>query len=785
MRTDTGGAPRAGRLILPAFAAFAALVLLLGLQLPPALGRSTTTTAAAEDGVEITLNNVSPSVATPDTPVVVLGTVTNRSKDAIDDPVVRIGLNGSRLSARDQVTNWMNGSGRTASTEIGRTILTEPLRAGRSAQFQLVVRPDRLPEVTERTNLAAALSVTDGTDPDARTHTRLPTAIPWAGSGGAVTRPLDVSWVVPLTLPSDPALFSSTGKARLAAWRRAIGPGSPVDQLLRQLRGLPVTWLVDPSMLEPPISPDEDLPAADAPREGRPNQTPTPAPSSSTEEPEPETSESPESPTSPGASENPSATESDATSSPTPSTSSSPTEDEPEPEPAPDDSSVATLVDGLRQRLVDRGEDQPVWWLPYGDPDVLALHETDGASAVRSALRREPSTATESMSEVTVQWPAASPTSRQLGAATRAWRSARGGSAPPTLLSNAQVADDATGQVAHRLTDGTPVLAYDQGLSGLTEDDDTAGGGGQRVQHFLADSLATYLRNPSRQRDVLVLAPRLDQVDAGSLAGLIRTAEGVPWLRSASASSALVAAEDAPRAARVERPRSVPSAPASPITRGTLSHAAADRRLLGDLGSILVDSGDVVTGWNAAYDELGSARWRGNAQEHATTLRRLSAALHKVPEQVTVLPSSINFFTDAGEVGVTVVNDLNRPLRGVRLSLEPRLPILSIREQPEPMSLRADTRATIRVPLRAQSSGQVAVDARLSTPTGLTLGPSDDAPTQLEFTVRPTGSWLYWVLGAVAGPILVIGVYRSLRKPRREPEPAPAPDDPQPERDDD
>ena len=83
------------------------------------------------------------------------------------------------------------------------------------------------------------------------------------------------------------------------------------------------------------------------------------------------------------------------------------------------------------------------------------------------------------------------------------------------------------------------------------------------------------------------------------------------------------------------------------------------------------------------------------------------------------------------------------------------------------------------------SSGQVSVDARLSTPTGLGLGASDDAPTQLEFTVRPTGSWLYWVLGAVAGPILVIGVYRSLRKPGLEPEPAPAPDEQQAERDDD
>lgn len=775
MRTNPRGAPRAGRLILPALAV---LVLLLGLQLPlPALAGSGTS-AAEDDTASLTLSNISPAVASPNAPLVVLGEITNTGDDAIADPAVRLSLNGSRLSSRDQVTNWMNGSGRTATTDIGRTVLDGPLQPGKSAAFQLLVRPDRLPAIEARTNLAAALSVTDGTDSDAEARATIPTAIPWAGTNDEkVTRPLDVSWVVPLTLPADPALFSSTGADRLAAWRRAIGPGSAVDQLLRQLRGLPVTWLVDPSMLEPPISPDEKLPAADAAPEGKPDETPDPTTPSPTT-PSPTSTET--SPTSSDdGTQRPQESGSSTPSEPSPSTS--PTQ---KAEPPPDDTSVSSLVGDLRQRLVNREGEQPVWWLPYGDPDLLALQQADGKSAVRRRLARLPSTANKSMSNVTVHWPAAPPSARELKVVTGSWSAERPGDAPPTLLDGRQVSDSEAGRVAHRLGDGTPVLAYDEGLSALTEKDGE-GGDGQRVQHFLADTLSTYLRNPDQAHGVLVLAPRLDQADAGSVARLIHATEGVPWMRAEPASTPLSQTDNAKKTARVVRTESTPKAPASPITRATLGHAASDRRLLGDLGSILVDSDDVISGWSAAYDELASARWRGADKDHATTLRQLSTALHKVPNQVTVLPGSINFFTDGGEVGVTVVNELRRPLRNVRLVLEPRLAILEVRDQPEPMTLRADTRATLRVPFRALSSGQVEVDARLSTPTGQPLGASGDAPTQLEFTVRPTGSWLYWVLGAVAGPILVIGVYRSLRKPRREPEPASAPDDPPPESDDD
>jgi hypothetical protein len=45
----------------------------------------------------------------------------------------------------------------------------------------------------------------------------------------------------------------------------------------------------------------------------------------------------------------------------------------------------------------------------------------------------------------------------------------------------------------------------------------------------------------------------------------------------------------------------------------------------------------------------------------------------------------------------------------------------------------------------------------------------------VQVRVTPTGDWVYWALGGVAGAILLLGVWRSVRRrPQDEPEPAAA-----------
>ena len=44
------------------------------------------------------------------------------------------------------------------------------------------------------------------------------------------------------------------------------------------------------------------------------------------------------------------------------------------------------------------------------------------------------------------------------------------------------------------------------------------------------------------------------------------------------------------------------------------------------------------------------------------------------------------------------------------------------------------------------------------------LGSPDGQSTQVQVDVRPTASWIYWVLGSLGGIVFVIGLIRAVRR---------------------
>jgi len=54
----------------------------------------------------------------------------------------------------------------------------------------------------------------------------------------------------------------------------------------------------------------------------------------------------------------------------------------------------------------------------------------------------------------------------------------------------------------------------------------------------------------------------------------------------------------------------------------------------------------------------------------------------------------------------------------------------------------------------------VKVDAVLTTANGTPLGQD----SKVNVRVQPPATWIYWALGGLAGLILVLGTYRSLRR---------------------
>jgi hypothetical protein len=186
---------------------------------------------------------------------------------------------------------------------------------------------------------------------------------------------------------------------------------------------------------------------------------------------------------------------------------------------------------------------------------------------------------------------------------------------------------------------------------------------------------------------------------------------------------------------------------------GTLSDIAGIASILGD-GRLFADT------WTDAQVQELSARWRDHPEGFTTIDTNTTAAINDVSRNVRVAPSSVNFFADQGVMQVTVVNDLAVPIHDVHLTLTPAQPRLRIERQPGPMKIGAKSRANVPLQVTSIAAGLVNVNAVLTTPNGTPLG--QDASVDVH--VQPPAAWIYWVLGALAGLVLVFGTQRSLRR---------------------
>ena len=75
------------------------------------------------------------------------------------------------------------------------------------------------------------------------------------------------------------------------------------------------------------------------------------------------------------------------------------------------------------------------------------------------------------------------------------------------------------------------------------------------------------------------------------------------------------------------------------------------------------------------------------------------------------------------------------------------------------MTVGPGSRATVQFRARALAAGEVEVRTTMTAPDGTAVGRSE----VMQVRVQPTGAWIYWVLGSVAGIILVLGLWRALR----------------------
>jgi len=718
------------------FALFALFVLPAVASMHSVWAMTATPVAAAttvSDSATVSLTSLSPTIALPKASATITGSVRNSGKVSIASPVVRAFIGIQPLTSRDAVSQW-------ADTRVDQQLVTEGVRTplgpnlgpGSSASFTLTVPAAAIPHSEAFAVLPLLVDVvgtlpsgtaSSGTAPaGTQTLGSLHTFLPSLASVKAY-EPFSIAWLVPLTLDPNAALLGTDSAARTAAWTAAIGPGSRLDHLITGTDSSKVTWAIDPAILGPPKTTSLG------------STTPAPTPSAS----------APVAPVQGGAE-------------------------------SPDQVTQETTA--LADRLRAAAPRHTLWSLPYADPDLAALPPlASGVSTLGELITHSPSLdAAVGPARTDIAWPVAGTLTTRRESQLKAAFSPRVLGGVVTSASNLANNSGHTQNASRQSSDGLPLLSYDEDLSRTFAQTSTAASGTVTIQRFLADTMALLGERPgTHHRSVLVVAPRTFAGDPTVLGSFFAAIAKAPWLIPATTDQLLaasqVAAPEPPGVVTTPTPTSAatPATPTtadplvpvrSPLTAARLGTISRMTSAIAGVASIRDDPEPFRARWTDAQNQTVSTRWRGHAGELDQIDKATLAAISTVSQGVRVAPSSVNFFADKGVLQITVVNNLDIPVHGVHLTLTPGQPRLRIEQQPGPLRIGAKSRTNVQIRITAVAAGLVPIKAVLTAANGTPLGQN----AHVDVRVQPTSTWIYWVLGAVAGLILVLGTYRSLRR---------------------
>lgn len=761
---------------------------------------STVATPFAQPGT-LVLTSVSPAVAGPTTPVVVTGTIRSVEGEAFANPTVRVVRGRSSVTTQDALDAWVASGDPTAGSEIGRVSVPGVVAPGAPLTFSVTLPPD---SVRLTRAYGAVPIVIDVQSNDGQTRGLIRTFVGWQRAPEYT--PISLATVVPITLDPDPALQALDPAVRGQAWIAAVGSASRLARLVTAAGrgGIPLSYAVDPAILGPlkvagksgaqsGVSADL-LPPAGGP--AAPIPPPAPAPSS------PSPPSSPPTPVSP------------AVAGPQPSVAVSappttPTTPATAPDPATTPSEVGARASFLAA-LAAATAGQRVYALPESDFDLAALRPGDtGSALVGQALL--PAT------RLTTALPAALPATSPAGTAGAlprlAWPvdgvlteglderlRAAYRTGPDVLLLSAATTrtGELTPEGAARTAAGTPVARWDDRLSDIAAHAGDPLLTAEVLQRFAAQSAVLLAERPSIRRDAVVALPRGLDPDAAALSRFLQDVRTIPWLTPVGLDA--VATHGAGSTTPIATaPPTGASRAVSGATSGAASGAASGDRSETTSGApsgavaptVLTDGvlpaiterqaalmayrvaqpntvGDVTTTdrWVDIALTLTSVRWRTNPTGFRELLQGLDGEVAAVSAGLGIVPQTANFLADEGILLITVANDLDLPVADITVHLAPTNARMAVSEPITPISIAARSKATVPVRMIAVAQGLVPIDAWLTGPDGARVGSS----TTIQVRAAPPGAWLYVVAGAGLLALLIVGAWRSLRRPSRVPD---------------
>jgi hypothetical protein len=565
-------------------------------------------------------------------------------------------------------------------------------------------------------------------------------------------QPTRVTLLVPIT-STQPQTDASEPTSALVD---AMAPSGRLGRLAQVVRQTPISWAIDPALLD--AATRAQLPGAVT------------------------TTSSGSGPGTAASATSGGTTPGGASSTSTPRSSSgiaSGTGQDPTPV-SPADVSASWLA-----TLKQTAATNPPLVLPFGDPDLPSLAHTPGGDRLLSLARSQADAITKQAfgagPQSSIAWPAEGradlDTAKMLAAS--AWRGIvlTAGSQPPAPA----LPYTPTGRSDVARGDGSPLagLLYDEGLSALLARLGMHGLAAPQVtllqQRLLAELATITAERPDLPRHLLITAPRSWDPDPGVVEQVVQTLNDVPWAQLQS-SDALLAERPTPGlAATPNYPRRLRAAE---LTK-SVTWAADHERQLAAFAPALTQPQLVLPDLQRRIISLVGSVWRGRTSDEIVRARApVQNRLNGLFGAITVVPgSTLNLLSHTAKIPVTVSNQLNQPVR-VELVLRSRSALLLI-WRTNPLTVGAHGTRNVTVPVKALGNLVTEVDASVWTvPRG--AGPISPAVAPLE--VRVHSDWETIGLSAVGGLLgllLVVGLFRSIRRGRRPlpPEIAPDPDE--------
>ena len=715
--------------------------------------------------VTLSIDALAPEVLHTDQDLILTGTITNGTSQAITGADLVTRVQRSTESTSRGLGRWLTGTDESGLSDPVAVPLGHDLQPGGVSQFSITIPAGELPLTSADQwgprGVSVALVAQDVSLAQDRS------ILVW--DSGASVAPVRMTVFLPVTASAqEMAVLSGPrtqerSEALSRIHSRVLG--------LVSMAGDGVVVAVDPALVEALGVTTASLEQA-ARNSGSQPATPDGAPQSP-QSADPSASSAPSAPSAP------STTGPSASPAPSPQSGGTATA-------SPSDkkaSQASNEVIQLSAALARAIHTDSLVALPWGDSDTAALAHLQQTGFIETAARRtQESAIVKAGAPTSLTWLASSAADATTVNALPQPASTIIAS-PESLPPADELTYTPSGLGA---SGGHAVLIPEQSLSGaLTGENARPTGSDQSTQsvqsaqaaeldtrQLLRSNSAILVRQaPALERDVVVAMPRqaASAVQPSVVRERVATLRSVSWARSQPLDALQERAQEEVAAvnegtSRIERselPETVIDD--NELSTDTLVAAGRTAGTLQSISSVLSEPAAVLGDYTDLQAVVSSASWRADPRTRNAQVPAAEASGTNVTSSLAAVPSStINVISSEAQLPVRITSSLSQDVT-VQVYLVSNNKRLQV---PRTTTVRvpAHQQAKVTVPIQAVGSGDVGLRVQVLAADGTTVG----TPTTVHMRVR--ADWEGRGTGIVVGvlvSIVVIGTVRTVRRGRR------------------